>query len=91
MTASVCCAASLMTNTCEPALPQTFDLHCLQLCFLLCWSAAHQQVLNVIFQHNDDEQPPKHHSLGYDVSVCHMGQVHAYEDIGNCQGQCGPA
>lgn len=76
---------------CEQALPHTLELDSPQLSFFLCWSAAHQQVLNVIFQHNDDEEPPKHHSLCYDVSVSHMRQVHAYENIGNCQSQCGPA
>ena len=65
----------------------THDTSCLELCLFFSWCATHQQVLNVILEHDNDEETAQDDRLSNDVLICKTGQKHADEDVGNPQGQ----
>ncbi len=67
---------------------RTHDTSCLELCLFFSWCAPNQQVLNVVLEHDNDEETAQNHSLSNDVLVRKAGQKHANEDVGNPQGQC---
>ncbi len=67
--------------------PPTVDSSCPQTFFFLGWCATHQQVLDVILEHHNDEQPTQHNGLGNDVLVGKTRQEHPNEDVGNAEGQ----
>ncbi len=66
----------------------THDTSCLELCLFFSWCAPNQQVLNVILEHDNDEETTQDNSLSNDVLVRKTGQKHANEDVGNPQGHC---
>lgn len=66
---------------------RTHHASCLELGLLFSWCATHEQVLNVIFEHDNDEETTQDNSLSNDVFVCQAGQIAANEDVGNPQGQ----
>ena len=51
----------------------------------LLWRNPDQQILNVILEHNYDEQAAQDHSLSNDVGVGNLRQVESDEDVCNCQ------
>ena len=69
----------------------TYNTSCLEPRLFFSWGTAHQQVLNVILEHDNNEEAAQDNSLGNDVLVCHPRQVGTNEDVGNAQGQCSSA
>ena len=79
--------AIIAGHTCSWKLTLTDDTSCLKLCLFFSWCATNQQVLNVILEHDNDEESTQDNSLSNDVLVRKAGQKHANEDVGNPQGQ----
>ena len=67
---------------------RTHDTSCLELCLFFSWCTTHQQVLNVILEHNNDKETTQNNSLSNDVLVRKTGQKHADKDVGDPQGHC---